>query len=1050
MFPEIPNQSIDQREKNLLDFWRSQEIFRKSVENCAQGPIFTFYDGPPFATGLPHYGHILAGTIKDVVLRYKSMKGYWAPRRFGWDCHGLPVESEIEKQFSLSGAASIEQFGIARFNEECRSIVLRYTNEWQAVVERMGRWVDFKDTYRTMDRDFMESVWWVFKQLFEKGLVYEGLKVMPFSTKLGTPLSNFEASENYREVDDPSVTVAFQSRDDQQLFFLAWTTTPWTLPSNLALMVGPLIEYVEVLDKSSQHRYILASKQLSGYFKDAETYEVVRNFPGYELEGKRYLPPFDFFIDRSGQGAFRIILEDSVSVEEGTGVVHAAPAFGETDFYACQKAGIEPVCPVDNSGRFTEEVPAFQQMHVKEADREILKQLKECKKIFHLSTCRHRYPFCPRSDTPLIYKTIRTWFVAVEQIKEKILEANTQINWVPPHIQYGRFGKWLAGARDWAISRNRYWGTPIPIWRAEDGELLVVGSLKELEELTGVQPADIHRHFIDQISFEKGGKRFKRIPEVFDCWFESGSMPYAQNHYPFENQLLFEQNFPADFIAEGLDQTRGWFYTLTVLAAALFDKPAFKNVVVNGLILAADGAKMSKRLKNYPDPVEVIHQYGADAIRLYMLHSPAVKADDLAFSKQGVEVVLRQILIPLWNAHLFFMTYARIYHWEPLKGSFEPPKNVEQPIDHWILSLLHQLIAQVGEGMDRYELAHAVEPIVAFVDQLTNWYIRRSRRRFWNDADTPDRAQAFATLYYVLIEWAQMAAPFVPFISEAIYQNLRTEEMAESVHLTAFPTSRSALRDLKLEAEMEAVQKMVSLGHGLRKEQKLKVRQPLAAAYMVSPDPQILAFLQDQSHLVAEELNVKQVFFSSEENLFVELKAKPQFKILGKKVGRLMREVQAKIEAFGQCELNRLLEGHSVVLEVEETTLILLPEDVHIERIVKEGVIAANEGLMTIALDTKLDAQLVREGLVREIINKVNTMRKEAQFAVTDRILLEIDAGEKVQEAVRQFEKLICDEVLALQLTVGSSEKTQSGSEWDLNGEIARIALTLAPHKRSE
>lgn len=1034
MFDEVPPESIDQREKKILQFWQEGKLFEKSVDQRRNQPLFTFYDGPPFATGLPHYGHILAGTIKDVVLRYKTMKGFYVPRRFGWDCHGLPVENEIEKTFGLSGASSIEEFGIARFNEECRKIVLRYTEEWKAVVNRMGRWVDFNNTYRTMDKPFMETVWWVFKQLYqEKGLVYEGLKVMPFSAKLGTPLSNFEASENYKDVDDPSLTVAFQSRDEPNTFFLAWTTTPWTLISNLALMAGPLIEYVEVLDHPSKRHYILASARLPAYYKDSADYTIVRTFPGIELEGKRYIPLFDYFIDHGQQGTFRIILEDSISLEEGTGIAHSAPAFGEVDFYACQRAGIDPVCPVDNNGRFTDEIPEYRSLFVKDADKEIMRRLRQNERVVQQGTCHHRYPFCPRSDTPLIYKTIRTWFVAVEKIKDRLLVVNDQIHWTPAHVQYGRFGKWLEGARDWAISRNRYWGTPIPLWRADDGELIAIGSIKELEELTGAKIEDLHRHYIDQLTFEKNGKIFRRIPEVFDCWFESGSMPYAQNHYPFENRQLFEDNFPADFIAEGLDQTRGWFYTLTILSTALFDQPAFKNVIVNGLVLAENGAKMSKRLKNYPDPVEVIHHYGADAIRLYLLHSPAVKADDLSFSKSGVELVLRQILIPLWNAYTFFITYARIDNWKPIPL----PKELDQVIDQWVVSLLNKLIHEVEMGMDEYDLALAVEPFVGFIDQLTNWYIRRSRRRFWEEKDTPDRTQAFATLYYVLMNLVKIAASYVPFISESIYHNLRTPDMPESVHLCDFPLYQKERRREKLEAEMEAVQVTVSLGHALRKEHKLKVRQPLPAAHLVSSDPRILSFLEDQQHLIAEELNVKKVTFSSNEKEFVSLKAKPNFRVLGKKVGKLMKAAQMAIEQFSQHELQEFLNGDTVVIHLEGQSIPLTSEDVQVERAVHEGLVAANQGLITIALDTHLNEELLLEGLAREIVNKVNTMRREADFAVTDHIKLRMQTTERVASSFKQFEDYICQEVLAVEVEFGPT----MGTEWDLNGEQTIISI---------
>ena len=599
------------------------------------------------------------------------MQGNYVRRRFGWDCHGLPVENEIEKAKELSGASAIETFGIGAFNEECRKIVLRYVEEWKQTVNRMGRWVSFENTYHTMDLSFMESVWWVFGQLYEKGLVYEGFKVMPFSTRLGTPLSNFEANLNYKEVDDPSLTVKMELVDEPGVFLLVWTTTPWTLPSNLAVMAKKEMEYVKVKDKSGQ-QFILSALRLPHYFKNTEDYEVIARFTGGSLEGKRYHPLLPYFSAKAQQKAFRVILEDSIAAEEGTGLVHAAPAFGEVDFFACAREGIELVNPVDHNGKFTEEVSDFAGLFVKDADKEIIRRLKGEGKVFHHGQIRHRYPFCWRSDTPLIYKAVSTWFVAVEKIKEKLLSCNAQIHWVPEHIKYGRFGKWLENARDWAISRNRYWGTPIPLWRSEEGEILVISSIRELEEKTGQKVTDLHRHYIDSLEIVHQEKVFRRVPEVFDCWFESGSMPYAQEHYPFENKEETLNRFPADFIAEGIDQTRGWFYTLTILAAALFDKPAFKNVIVNGIILAEDGQKMSKRLKNYPEPSVVIDRYGADAVRLYLLSSPAVHAEDLRFSEKGVELVLRQVLIPFWNAYVFFSTYAHIYHWQPEEGKFPP------------------------------------------------------------------------------------------------------------------------------------------------------------------------------------------------------------------------------------------------------------------------------------------------------------------------------------------------------------------------------------------
>ncbi|MBS4168545.1 isoleucine--tRNA ligase [Parachlamydia sp. AcF125] len=1035
MLEPVGSESFDEREKKVLNFWEKENIFMRSIQEREEAPLFSFYDGPPFATGLPHYGHLLAGTIKDVVPRYKTMKGFCVPRRFGWDCHGLPIENEIEKSQGLSGAASIEAFGIANFNEECRKIVLRYTEEWKKTVMRMGRWVDFSNTYRTMDVSFMESVWWVFKQLYEKGLVYEGFKVMPFSAKLGTPLSNFEAGENYKEVDDPSLTVAFPLENEPNTSLLIWTTTPWTLVSNLAILAGPEIDYVKIQDHASGKYYILAQPNLPRNFKEETSYTVVQQMKGKDLIGLRYIPAFSYFADRAQTGAFRVIEEGSVSTEEGTGLVHCAPAFGEVDFYAAQRAGIEIVCPVNTNGLFTAEIPEYEGLFVKDADKDIIKRLKGEGKIFQHGTIHHRYPFCWRSDTPLIYRAMSTWFVAVEKIKDNLLASNREIHWTPSHIQFGRFGKWLEGARDWAISRNRYWGTPIPIWRAEDGELIVIGSMAELEKEAGHKITDLHRHFIDDLLLERNGKVFKRVPEVFDCWFESGSMPYAQNHYPFENRELFEGNFPADFIAEGLDQTRGWFYTLTILSTALFEQPAFKNVIVNGIILAEDGAKMSKRLRNYPDPTSVVEKFGADAVRLYMMHSAAVRGEDLCFSEKGVELVLRQILIPMWNAYSFFVTYARIYDWRPsAKEELKP----EAVIDQWLLSLLNKLVLQVEEGMDAYDLSAAVEPFVKFVDQLTNWYIRRSRRRFWQEEANQDRHQAFSTLYHTLLTLAKIAAPFIPFITESIYSNLRREDMPISVHLCAYPVYQKKLRNQELEKGMEAVQTVVSLGHALRKEHKLKVRQPLAAVHLACPDEPILHFLIDQQHLIAEELNVKKVEFSSNETEWVSLKAKPNFRVLGKKVGKLMKAAQQAIDTFTQAQLAELLEGKSLAVMLEGKELWVTNEDVQVERSVHSGMIAANEGMLTVALDTILTEPLLIEGLAREVINKVNTMRREAGFAVTDRICIQLETTERVKECFVQHGAYIHGEVLALQ--VDFLDKVD-GQEWDLNGEKTKINL---------
>lgn len=1022
MFEKIEEESFAAREARILKFWDQRKIFFKTLK--ADRPLFSFYDGPPFATGLPHYGHLLAGTIKDVIPRYKTMKGFYVPRRFGWDCHGLPIENIVEKAFSLSGAPSIEKFGVAKFNEECRSIVLRYSEEWKTTVERMGRWVDFSKTWKTMDLSFMESVWWVFKQVYEKGLIYEGYKVMPFSAELGTPISQSEATENYKEVDDPSIVVSFLF--EPNTYLLAWTTTPWTLISNLALTVGESIDYVKV--KQENVFYILARETQERWCPDAQ---VIETFKGRALIGKRYEPLFPYFKDRD---AFFVIGGDFVTTDEGTGIVHTAPGFGEDDFYACQKAGILVVCPVDHNGKFTKEIPEYAGLFVKDADKAIITRLKENGRLFYRGTIRHRYPFCWRSDTPLIYKAITSWFLNIEKIKAELIASNEKIYWVPHHVKEGRFGKWLEGARDWAISRNRYWGTPIPLWRAEDGEIHAVGSIAELEKYTGNKIHDLHRHSIDNLEFKKDGKIFKRIEGVFDCWFDAGSMPYAQNHYPFENVEDTEKSFPADFIAEGIDQTRGWFYTLTILATALFGRPAFKNVIVNGILLAEDGNKMSKRLKNYPEPGVVIQKYGADAIRLYMLNSPAVKADDLRFSERGVELVLRQVLIPFWNAHAFFLTYARIYNWKKTALT-QPPEAV---IDKWILAQLNHLIHDVEEGMDAYDLSRAVEPFVGFIDQLTNWYIRRSRRRFWSDEDTPDRRQAFETLHFVLVELSKIAAPFVPFISEAIYQNLKSPEMSESVHLADFPVYHKENRNFLLERGMDAVQTAVSLGHSLRKEQKIKVRQPLSKVHVVSGDLQLLDFMRHQEHLIAEELNVKHVIFHEEKQQFVKLSIKPNFRVLGKKVGKQMKTAQAVIQNLNQEQINLILQGTPLPIKLGEIDYQLLSEDVEITREVHDNIIAMNVGLITIALETELSEELVLEGIARELVNKINTMRRQANLAVTDRIHLKLGTTDKVKKALLIHEDYVKEEVLAVSLEFGYQEDSEN---WDINGEPTTILI---------
>ena len=1040
MFDSVKNNvSFSEMENGILAFWRDNEIFAKSLALREGAEQYVFYDGPPFATGLPHYGHLLAGTIKDVVPRYQTMRGKYVPRTFGWDCHGLPVENEMEKELGISSKHEIEEYGVDRFNEACRGIVLRYTREWQTIVERIGRWVDFDNGYRTMDTSYMESIWWVFRQLWDKGLVYEGHKILPYCPRCATPLSNFEANQGYADVQDPSITLRFQSCDEADLYFLAWTTTPWTLPSNLALAVSPEVEYVLVADGDT--RYVLAAARLDTYYL-GKTPAILATFSGSDLVGKCYRPLFPYFSELAEQGAFRIVPADFVSTEDGTGIVHMAPGFGEEDSAICRAEGIPMVCPIDSECRFTEEVTDYAGRSVKEADRDIIRRLKGEGKLIHQSTCQHSYPHCWRCEVPLIYRAVSTWFVRVEQIKEMLLQANRQIRWVPAHLRDGRFGKWLENAHDWAVSRNRYWGCPLPIWRSEDGsEAICVGSVAELEELTGRKVDDIHKHFVDDmvIPSSKGKGDLRRVTEVLDCWFESGSMPYAQHHYPFENKELVEQHFPADFIAEGLDQTRGWFYTLVVLGAALFDKPPFRNVVVNGLILAEDGRKMSKRLKNYPDPMEIMNTYGADALRLCLLGSPVVRAEDMRFSERGVREVMRTVILPLWNAYSFFVTYARVDGWLPATAEAAPPASPTHVLDRWILSRLEATVAEVQESMDAYDLQRGAVRFTGFIGDLTNWYIRRSRRRFWKSQNDADKEEAYATLHFVLVTFAKVAAPFIPFVTESIFRNLRTDAMPESVHLCDFPACDGALRDEELDSRMAHITTAVSLGRFLRTQANLRVRQPLGSVVLVSAHPEVRADFEAMQDVVAEELNVKEVLVQADEEALVHLTAKANFKRLGPRLGKRMRLAAAAIQQLSAADIRTLRDGGTVSVQLDDGDAIEIGiEDVAVHREEKEGLTVANEGDVTVALDTRLDDELIAEGWAREIVSRLQNMRKEAGLEVADRITVIYELPPEAAAAAVAFAGYIRNETLAVRLEPGECGDAELA---EINGVACRFVV---------
>jgi isoleucyl-tRNA synthetase len=1019
MKPVEEHVKLSEVEQEVLQFWDENDTFAKTLLKTRHQQPFIFYDGPPFATGLPHYGHLLAGTIKDIIPRFWTMRGRYVDRRFGWDCHGLPVEMEIEQTLGLEGKTAIERFGVGRFNAECRKIVLRYTQEWEKTVRRMGRWVDFRNDYRTMDLPFMETVWWVFQQLWNKGLVYEGYKVVPFSTRLSTVLSNFEANLNYKEVQDPAITVRFAAEGEEKTFFIAWTTTPWTLPSNLALAVGPEINYIKVRDHADGTCYIMAEARVKVYFPKASTYTIEQHYKGKDLVGRTYAPLFPYFSSRKDHGSFRVIAAEHVTTEEGTGIVHIAPAFGEDDFSACQKAGIDLVNPVDDEGRFTEQVSDFVGLHVKEADSKIIERLKREKNLVHQGTIFHSYPFCWRSDTPLIYRAVTTWFVRVEAFRERLVANNRLTSWIPAHLRDGRFGNWLENARDWAISRSRYWGTPLPIWKSEDErEVVCLGSVAELAERTRVRVTDLHREFVDDLTFPSSAGKgiLRRVPYVFDCWFESGSMPYAQLHYPFEHANDFSHFFPADFIAEGLDQTRGWFYTLMVIASGLFDKPAFHHVVVNGLVLAEDGKKMSKRLKNYPEPEEVIAEHGADALRLYLINSPLVRAEELRFSEQGVRDTVRRLLLPWWNAYKFFVTYALVDKWRP---EYTPAGHSPNILDRWILSRQQTLIRRVGDEMEAYRLYNVVPALLDFLNELTNWYVRLNRRRFWSEGADEDKRFAYRTLYEILLGFAKLMAPFTPFLADAIYRNLsalQEKTTAESVHLELFPACDEGSVDIQLEDAVARMQRVILLGRSLRNERKVKVRMPLSILTILHRQERILDELKPLEGYIREELNVKQVRYSTAEDTKVTLSAKPNPQLLGPRFGKAFSTVSKHVANLTLEQMLTLEAGESLTFAGET----FQPNEIHILRQARDGAPdVRSDRFISIEFPCILDDDLITEGLAREIVHVIQQMRRNAGYQVEDRIVVIYEAEPHLAAAIDRHTAYIQKETLARSLQRG-------------------------------
>ena len=1044
-----PGVDLPELDSRVLALWDRVDAFRSSIEMRTPESEYTFYDGPPFATGSPHYGHILQGVVKDIVPRYWTMRGHRVERRFGWDTHGLPVEMEVQKLLGVSGPREIEELGVATFNEAARELVNNTATDWYDITRRIGRWVDFEDDYKTMDVGFMESVWWGFKQLWDRGLIYKAFKVLPYSWGATTSLSNFEVNlGGYRDVEDPSITLRLAVTDGNEHaargdYLLVWTTTPWTLPGNLGVAVGTDIEYARVLDGADH--YWIARERIEAVWPD-ETPEIVATATGAELLGIGYEPPFPHFIDEYANGAFRIIPMDEVTTEDGSGLVHTAPAYGEADFLAFREAGIDVlVDPIDLEARFTDDVPEVAGLHVKAADPILVRLLKDRGVLVHSGTIVHSYPFCWRTDTPLMYKAIPSWYVNVEAIKDRMVELNETIHWVPDYVGARRFGNWLEDARDYAISRNRFWGTTIPIWECDTcDETVCIGSVDELEAMSGYRTDDLHKHILDPITWACPSCEgtMVRVPEVLDTWFDSGSMPYAQVHYPFENKEQFERGFPANFIAEGLDQTRGWFYTLLIMSAGIFDTAPFQNCVVTGMILAEDGRKMSKSLKNYPDPSHVLDEFGADALRAYLINSPVVRADPLRFSEEGVREVVRTVLFPWWNSLSFFTTYAEADSITEADLAAAPPVEDRPEIDRWILSVLQSLISRVNEEMEAYRLFAVTPPIVGFVEHLTNWYIRRTRRRFWarrEQADQSDKLAAFATLHEVLLRFATVAAPVLPFMSEEIYQRLVQPDgttAPASVHLLDYPDADTALIDSDLEVAMAAARTVVNLGRGLRKRNDLRVRQPLGLVTIVSRDPRVARAIATHRDLISEELNVHRVEVHEDESDLVILSAKADFKRLGPRLGKETAAVAGEIAALEHSTIAALLEGGELV--IRDTTLSA--DDIVVSRTPHEGTVVAAEGTITVALDSTLTDELRSEGVARELVNRIQLLRRSDNLDVADRIELRwASDSDPIVAAFEQFGDFIAGEVLALSI---ERDNTVAATTTDIDGATIALKIT--------
>lgn len=1025
MFKKIDaNFNFIDNEIKTEQFWAENNIFQKSIDNRSDAPNFTFFDGPPTANGKPHIGHILTRAIKDIIPRYKTMKGYKVLRKAGWDTHGLPVELEVEKALGLDGKKQIESYGIEKFIAKCKESVWTYKSEWEKMSRRVGFWADMQNPYVTYENDYIESVWWAIKKIWDKGLIYNGYKVVPYCPRCGTALSSHEVAQGYKDVKEKSVIAKFQIKDKPNEYFLAWTTTPWTLPANVALVVNPNEKYSRV--KYNDQIFIVCTALVDKTFDDG--YEILDETLGKNLAGIEYIPLFDYV--RPDKKAYYIVCDDYVTLTDGTGIVHCAPAFGEDDARVGMENNLPFVQPVDERGLFKEDMNDLAGIFVKDADKIIIEKLEASQKLFACLDYEHSYPFCWRCDTPLLYYARNSWFIKMTQVRDNLVKNNNKVNWIPESIKQGRFGNFLENVLDWGLSRERYWGTPLPIWQCECGYEHTIGSIDELKNMSDNCPDNIelHKPFVDEILLNcpKCGKKMKRVSEVIDCWFDSGSMPFAQWHYPFENKDMFEKNFPANFISEAVDQTRGWFYTLIAISTLLFDQAPYKNVVVLGHVQDKYGKKMSKHKGNVVSPWEVLDNYGADVIRWYFYSNSAPYLPN-RFDIESLKEIQRKFINTFWNTYSFFILYANIDNFNPDDCQLK----LENAMDKWIMSRLNTLIEFVDESLNEYKITEASRAINIFVDELSNWYVRRNRERFWASGMPQDKINAYKTLHQVLVTLAKLTAPFIPFMSEEIFKNLTNKE---SVHLEDFPTANKNLIDKALEENMDLVLKIVELGRSSRNIANIKNRQPLSKIYVKA------AKLPDEyKQIITDELNIKQIEFISDEKSFVSYIFKPNLRTLGKKCGKFIPQIREYLAGQNDYDFIEKLNANQINLNLDGQIINLLPEDVLIENENKEGFIAQSNKNITVVLDANLTAELIEEGFVRELISKIQTMRKEAKFEVMDRIVIYHQGNEKIARIFSQNQEILKKETLANEIINGNPDGYIK--EWDINNEKVTLAV---------